>query len=186
MVAKFGHHPNRWYRDQDGDVHLNNASFFNSDEVDLAPGLNDAPVRVQNTQLTDAQVRAMAATPIVVVAAPTDGTANVLVAVHIVLGRPTNSYDDAAADGNINFIYASGADGSAGLDDIEADTFIDAAADAARYITAQSPVGEVTPVADATILIDNDGAEFTSAADTTANTLSIRAYFRNVPMVAFS
>lgn len=34
MAAETGHHPNRAYIDQDGNFHLNGASFFDSNEVD--------------------------------------------------------------------------------------------------------------------------------------------------------
>lgn len=39
MAAEAGHEPNRCYIDQNGDLHLNGAKFFNDAEVDMAPGL---------------------------------------------------------------------------------------------------------------------------------------------------
>lgn len=39
MAAEAGHEPNRIYLDQNGDLHLNGAKFFNDAEADMAPGL---------------------------------------------------------------------------------------------------------------------------------------------------
>lgn len=44
MAAEAGHHPNRIYVDQDGDLHLNGAALFDENEVDLAAGLSDKNV----------------------------------------------------------------------------------------------------------------------------------------------
>lgn len=40
MTAEAGHHANRIYQDQTGDFHLNGSSFFDDNEVDIAPKLN--------------------------------------------------------------------------------------------------------------------------------------------------
>lgn len=39
MTTEAGHHASRFYRDQDGNVHLNGASFFNDAEADIANAL---------------------------------------------------------------------------------------------------------------------------------------------------
>lgn len=41
MAAETGHHANRVYRDQSGDLHLNGASLFDTAENDIAPALNN-------------------------------------------------------------------------------------------------------------------------------------------------
>ena len=41
MATEWGHEPNRVYIDQDGNLHLNGAQFFNDNEDDIAPTLED-------------------------------------------------------------------------------------------------------------------------------------------------
>lgn len=43
MTAEAGHEPNRVYIDQNGDFHLNGASFFNDNEDDIAAALESYP-----------------------------------------------------------------------------------------------------------------------------------------------
>ena len=54
MTAEAGHHPNRVYTDQEGDLHTNNASLFNDDEVDINAQLFDAAsgVKVDTSAIT--------------------------------------------------------------------------------------------------------------------------------------
>jgi hypothetical protein len=40
MSAEAGHHPNRIYHSQDGDLHLNGAKVFDANEVDITSTLN--------------------------------------------------------------------------------------------------------------------------------------------------
>lgn len=40
MTAEAGHHADRRYLDQTGDYHMNTSSFFDDNEVDIAPKLN--------------------------------------------------------------------------------------------------------------------------------------------------
>lgn len=144
-----------------------------------------------DVQLNDAQILALAAAPVTIVAAPGANRAVVVDAIYFFLDVVDGAYDDAAADGNLNLRYVGGGDASAGFE-MEADAFIDAAADAARffahahdYVAGAALV--VTPVANVGIELDNDGAEFTTAGnDTAANTLSIRVYYHIVDVVAFT
>lgn len=142
-------------------------------------------------QLDDAAILALAATPQLLVEAPGANRAIVVDSIYFFLDVVDGAYDDVAADGNLNLRYVGGGDASAGFE-MEADAFIDAAADAARffahahdYVAGAALV--VTPVADVGIELDNDGAEFTTAGnDTAANTLSIRVYYHIVDVVAFT
>ncbi|MCZ6689608.1 MAG: hypothetical protein O7H41_08405 [Planctomycetota bacterium] len=62
--------------------------------------------------------------------------------------------------------------------------FIDAASDAQRYLTATDPAAEVTPIRNVAVELNNDGAEFTGGDSD--NSLSIRVYYRVVPVEIFS
>lgn len=145
-----------------------------------------------NIQLNDAQILALAGAPVQLVAAPGAGRAVIVRAAYFFLTVVDGAYDDVAADGNLGLIYAGGGDGSAGMI-FEADAFMDAAiGTAARFISAGedmvTPVAlEVTPLENTAIMLDNDGAEFTSVAnDTAANTLSVRVYYDIVDFAAFT
>lgn len=144
-----------------------------------------------DVQLDDAQILALAAAPITILQSPGALRAIVVDAVFMFLDVVDGAYDDVAADGDLNLRYVGGGDASAGFN-IQADGFIDAAADAARFFAhAHDYVAEaslvVTPEVDVGIEIDNDGAEFTTVAnDTAANTLSIRVYYHIIDMVAFT
>lgn len=142
-------------------------------------------------QLDDAAILALAAAPQQLVAAPGANRAIIVDAVYMFFDLGLGAYDDAAGDGDLNLIYAGEADASAGFN-IQADAFIDAVADAARffahahdYVAGAAIV--VTPVANVAVQLDNDGAEFTSVGnDTSTNTLSIRVYYHIVDVAAFT
>ena len=143
----------------------------------------------QDTQLNDALIIDLATTPQEVVAAPGAGRAVIVTAAYFFINVVDGAYDDAAADGNLDLIYAGGADASAGLQ-VEADAFIDAAiGTAARYMGGATTLlipEEVTPVENVAVELSNDGAEWTTAAnDTAANTLSVRIYYDIVDFAAF-
>lgn len=142
----------------------------------------------QDTQLNDAAILALAAAPQEVVAAPGAGRAVIVRAAYFFLVVGLGAYDDVAADGDLDLIYAGGADGSAGLT-AEADAFIDAAASAALYMGGSATIlipAEVTPAVNAAVQLSNDGAEFTTVGnDTSTNTLSVRVYFDVVDFAAF-
>ncbi len=147
-------------------------------------------VLTADVQLADAAIQLLANTPQALIAAPGAGRAILVHSLYIYLARPTNSYDDAASDGNFNLKYADGSNGSAGLT-FEADAFIDAGTSTGRffagsydYVAGAALV--ITPVANKAVQLDNNGAEFTSAADTTANTLSMRIRYTVIDVAAFS
>lgn len=158
------------------------------DQFGLAERIGGSFVDIQ---LNDTNLLALAGTNIQLVAAPGANRAIIVDAVYMFFDLGAGAYDDVAADGDLNLKYAGGADASAGFN-IEANSFIDAGADAARfYPIAYDYVGGaalvVTPTANVAVVLDNDGAEFTSVGnDTSTNTLSVRVYYHIVDVVAFT
>ena len=121
---------------------------------DLAP----ETIQYAEVEITSAELLALAATPITVVAAPGAGKVLEFVSATVILDKGATAYDDAAADGDlaIRFTDGSGVIVSTTLD---ADTFIDGATDQIR--TLKPLTTDITPVADAVLVLDNTGAEFT-------------------------
>ncbi len=171
-----------------GNLFLDQAEVNADDPLSPAGSLFSGIGFYQDTQLNDAEILALAAAPIEVVAAPGAGRGVIATGLYLFLDFGLGAYDDAAADGNLDLIYAGGADGSAGIA-IEADTFIDAVADRGTFMGGASsiliPTEVVVPV-NVGIELSNDGAEFTTAGnDTSTNTLSVRVFFNIVDFAAF-
>lgn len=114
-------------------------------------------------ELSSAQVKALAATPITLVAAPGANKMLEFVSAVLILDKGT-AYDDAAADGNLVIRYTDGS-GVIVSAEIEADAFIDSAADA---VTRAIPVNNAIVAAAATgcvnqaLVLHNNGNEFTT------------------------
>jgi hypothetical protein len=131
-------------------------------------------------QITAAQTRALAATQIDLVAAPGAGLYNVFLGAMFELDFGTVAHDDAAADGNLVVRYTDGSGQIAGV--LEADTFVDGASDQARWLMPTADVAGaanpgITPVANAAIVLDNDGAEFTGSGD---SVIDITVYYATI------
>ena len=160
-------------------------------ETILTADLETGLVKFKDTQLTDTNILALAATPITVVASPGAGLAIVVHSVYLHLDVGAGAYDDVAADGTLGLIYDSGADQSAGFT-MESDTFIDSASDVGRFaVNGYDAVAgaslAVTPIAAKAIQLNNDGTEFTTVSnDTSTNTLSVRVWYSVVAVAAFS
>lgn len=136
-------------------------------------------VRRAFVSITPAQVRALAATQIALVAAPGAGKYLEFISAHLWLdfvgvahNAPVNAGDD------LGIRYTDGAGQL--IASAEATGFINAAADAHRhvYATALGPAtnAEITPVANAAIVLDNVGAaEFAGAGD---SPLKVEVFYR--------
>lgn len=131
----------------------------------------------KDTRLTSQQVKALAATNIDVVPAPGAGLAVMPVAIVCSLDRNA-AYNDAAALGNIILAYKTT---QTALITVEADGFLDAAAD--KVIYQEKAEAVIVPEANTALVLDNDGSEFTGDAGN-ANTLSVRVYYRIIPTTA--
>ena len=116
----------------------------------------------KTTTVTAAQIRALAATQISLVPAVAS-TYNIFLGALLELDFGT-AHDDAASDGNLVIRYTDGSGVAVGF--LEADSFVDAVADAARWVYPTDDVAGAAnipkvPVVNAAIVLDNDGAEYT-------------------------
>jgi len=113
--------------------------------------------------VSSAEIKALHGTPITLVAAPGSGKLLEFVSAVLILDKGT-AYDDAASDGNLVIRYTDGS-GVIVSAEIEADTFIDSAADA---VTRAIPVNNAIVAAAATgcvnqaLVLHNNGNEFTT------------------------
>lgn len=126
------------------------------------------------TALSNAQLQALAATPVQVVAAPVAGKFIQVLGWRFRLIFGTVAIDDAAADGNLILKYAGGST----IDVMEADGLIDAAA------TTQGLSGNLTElivaetgIDNTAVQISNDGAEYTVVGGGDA-TAEVEVFYR--------
>ena len=117
-------------------------------------------------EVTAAQIKDLAANPKELVAAPGAGYGLKLLSLLLVLDNGGTDYDDASADGNMYVNYVDGA-GLKATGSIEGDAFIDCASD---FIMAVEPVAlaatAATSIDDDALVLDNDGAEYTTGDGT--------------------
>jgi len=147
---------------------------------DPLPGQTSDPTPAgllrRDMQLTNAQVLALLATPQTLVPAPGANLAIVVDSVFLAFDVTTTGYTIGTANTKIE--YASGAD----IIDVVEAGFLDQATD--QFRSHVPAVGAFTPVANSAVRLANEVAEFTGG--NAANTLSIRVYYRVVPMAAFA
>lgn len=135
-------------------------------------------VLIADVQLTNAQLLAIRATPINLVAAPGAGWAIVVDALFMY-------FDSAGAytvgTNDLTLEYGSGADI---VGTIETVGFMDQATDQARHV-APAAGSLLTPIVNSAVRLFNSGAgEFTGG--NAANTLSCRVHYHLVQMAAFN
>jgi len=128
-------------------------------------------------QLTNAQVLALRATPITLVAAGGANTAILVEEVYLVADAAAGAYTESAD--NLAVEYADGTD----ILTIETTGWVDQAAVGARR--ARPAIALDTPVANSAVRLFNNGdGEF--GGGNAANTLSVEVIYRVVSTVAFS
>lgn len=171
--------PNTLSRSTRGvDVTANEINKFDGD------GSDGTMIYWQDTQLTAAQVKALETTNITVVDAPASGLAAVPVAVHFFLDH----------GGSNDFVQTNGADALAlkysesnEIGEVASEALmtalIEASADAALYCNVET---DFAPEAATAIVLDNNGAAAYSGNAANDNTISVRVFYRVVPMAAFS
>lgn len=137
------------------------------------PALDASVQQSVDVTITTAQVKALFGTPITVVAAPGAGLAVVPIGAVLFLDFGTVAYDGIAAGENFVFKYTNAA--GATLITVESDGFLDASADALRYVDAANTL--ITPVANTPIV-----AHILSGEIATGDSpLKIRFFYRVVP-----
>ncbi len=116
--------------------------------------------------VNSAEILDLAANPKELIASPGSGKMLKLISCMLWLNKGGTAYDDASADGNMLIMYVDGS-GLAATGSIEGDAFIDATAD---FIIAVEPVAlaatAVTSVENDALVLDNDGAEYTTGDGT--------------------
>ncbi len=144
----------------------------------------------QDTQFTAAQVNDMKDTNIEVVAAPVLGFANIPTGIFMFLDHGGTDFIQGAATDQFALLYNGGAQiveiGLAAT----FETFIEASADAELFVNfaesalaAVGALGFAGAVAATAIDMDNNGATDMTTGD---GTMSVRVYYKTVPMAAFS
>jgi hypothetical protein len=133
--------------------------------------------------ITSAQVLALNATPVTVVAAPGAGFANIFEGAVAITDGGT-AYAGIAAGEDLSFKYTNGSGQELGV--IETTGWLDQTTAQVRYCRPQTgaisagTVSSITPVANAVIV-----AQFLSGEITTGNyPIKLRIFFRTVPTVS--
>jgi hypothetical protein len=135
-----------------------------------------APLKRAYKALSNAELLALAATPVEVIAAPGAGLVHVVQAWRFRTIFVATAIDDAAADGNLILKYAA----TGTIDSIEADGLIDAAANSQTISNVLTELLDAdTDFAAKAVQISNDGAEFTAVGggDSTAE---VEVYYRTL------
>lgn len=132
----------------DGDDH---AQYHNDERGDLryAP-IYDHPLKTTTVTVSSAELLALNATPKTLIDAPGAGKANILVAAEFWLDYATTAYA-GIADGEDLAIKVSDASGAT-LATVETTGFLDATADAFRYVEPTTTAAR-TPVANAPLVL---------------------------------
>jgi hypothetical protein len=125
-----------------------------------AVSLASSMIKVATVTVSAAEIRALDVSPITLVAAGGAGVYRIFLEAFLQLDYGSTAHDDAAADGDLIIEYADGTDVSTTL---EADTFIDGAAD--QFRTMKQLTTDITPPANSAIRILNDGDPFTGTGD---------------------
>lgn len=141
----------------------------------------------QDTQLTSAELLAVRATNIEVVRAPIATWAVVPIAVYMFLDHGGTDYAQTAATDQLALLYNGGSEiGELGLA-ANFEAFIEAGADEAFFVELGENglvgIGGITPLAATAIDLDNNGAAEYTLGD---GTLSLRVFYRLLPLVPFS
>jgi len=116
--------------------------------------------------LTAAEIKALAADPIIIVPSPGENKYLEFISATLILDNGATDYADAAAQGNMVIRYTDGS-GIVVSASIEADGFIDCAADSmVRAIPITDALVVATGCVNKPLVLDNDGGEFTTGTGT--------------------
>lgn len=114
------------------------------------PPIYDMPLKTATVTVSSAELLALNATPKTLIAAPAAGKALVLVAAELWLDYATTAYDGIASGEDLTIRYTNGSGTT--LATIETTGFLDATADAFRYVEPTTTAA-ITPVAEAPLVL---------------------------------
>lgn len=134
----------------------------------------------KDVKITTAQMLALNATPVSLIAAPGAGKAIIFEGAMVFLDYNSAAYGAIHADDNLSFKYTNGS--GAAVAGCETASFLDLTADAIRWVlptAAASGVSDIIPVANAALVLHMANGEVTTGD----SPLYIRVYYRVVPTV---
>lgn len=135
----------------------------------------------QDVQLDADDVNALAATNITLVSSPGAGLAAVPVAMHLFLDFGSAAFVQTNGTDHLAARYAASNEIAEIGSEAQCTAFLEATADAPLF---HPFIGAIVPEANKAIVLDNNGAaEYTTG---TGCTVSVRTFYRVVPMAAFS
>ena len=148
-----------------------------------ASAADGATVAFADVQLSAAEVNALAAANIELVAAPGAGLAVVPIAVQMFLDHGGTDFVQTNNTDQLALVYSGGAEIAEVGTEAQCTAFLEAGADAGLYSPVPAIAGGFVPVAATAIDLDNNGAAEYTTGD---GTLSVRTFYRVVRMVAFT
>lgn len=131
------------------------------------------PIKTVDVTVTTGQLLALNGTPKTLVAAPAAGKANVLLSATAFLDYATTAYDGIAEGEDLLIKYTNGS--GTLLATIEATGFLDATADAVRYIQAATAAA-ITPVAEAALVLQMGSGNIATGD----SPLKVRVVYREI------
>lgn len=149
-------------------------------KTNFPTGLGSGLAHVDVT-LTAAQVKALNATPITLVAAPGAGYANVFEGAIVAFTYGTAAYAGIASGEDLSIRYTDGSGLQVGA--AETTGFLDQTSSQLRYVrpfTAASGVSDITPVANAALVAHMLSGEITTGD----SPVKVRVFYRIVPIAA--
>ena len=139
------------------------------------PPIYDMPLKTATVTVSSAELLALNATSKTLIAAPAAGKALILVAAELWLDYATTAYAGIAAGEDLTIRYTDGSGTT--LATIETTGFLDATADAFRYVEPTTTAA-ITPVAEAPLVLHLSTGEFATGD----SPLKLRLLYRELTL----